>query len=78
MCTGMMVGAIYCNGYQGPDHQQLTLLNWDTKSVLALNKKLKVNWKCHFFYLEPKHFQCPNRVKSIADDPALSAKTLSV
>ena len=27
----------------GPDHVQLTLLNWDTESVLALNKKLKVN-----------------------------------
>ena len=39
MRTGMMVGAIYCNGYQEPDHQQLTLLNWDTKSVLALNIK---------------------------------------
>ena len=22
----------------GPDHVQLTLLNWDTKSVLTLNK----------------------------------------
>ena len=32
-----------------PDHVQLTLLNWDTKSVLALNKKLKVNWKFQFF-----------------------------
>ena len=27
----------------GPDHVQLTLLNWDTESVLVLNKKLKVN-----------------------------------
>ena len=26
--------------YLGPDHLQLTLLNWDTKSVLELNKKL--------------------------------------
>ena len=25
----------------GPDHLQLSLLNWETKSVLALNKKLK-------------------------------------
>ena len=32
----------------GPDHLQLTLLNWDTESVLALNKKLKVNWKFQF------------------------------
>ena len=23
---------------QGPDHVQLTLLNWDTESVLTLNK----------------------------------------
>ena len=29
----------------GPDHLQWTLLNWDTKSVLALNKK----WKCFSF-----------------------------
>jgi len=29
----------------GPDHVQLTLFNWDTESVLALNEKLKVNWK---------------------------------
>ena len=33
----------------GPDHLQLTLLNWDTESVIALNKKLKVNWKFQFF-----------------------------
>ena len=32
----------------GPDHLQLTLLNWDTKSVLAINNKLKVNWKFQF------------------------------
>ena len=25
----------------GLDHLQLTLLNWETKSVMALNKKLK-------------------------------------
>ena len=31
------------------DHVQLTLLNWDVESVLALNKKLKVNWKFQFF-----------------------------
>ena len=41
----------------GPDHLQLTLLNWDTESVLALNKK---NWKSienySIFYLVPKHF----------------------
>ena len=24
------------------DHLQLTLLNWDTKSVMAINKSLKV------------------------------------
>ena len=28
----------------GPNHLQLTLLNWDTESVLALNIKLKMNW----------------------------------
>ena len=28
----------------GPDHRQITLLNGDVKSVLALNKKLKVNY----------------------------------
>ena len=32
-----------------PDHLQSTLLNWDTESVLALNKKLKVNWKFQIF-----------------------------
>ena len=44
----------------GPDHLQLTLLNWETESVLALNKKLKVNWKNSVFDLVPKHFCCPN------------------
>ena len=29
----------------GPDHLQLTLLNWHTENILALNKKPKVNWK---------------------------------
>ena len=33
----------------GPDHLILTLQNWHTRSVLALNKKLKVNWKFQFF-----------------------------
>ena len=30
----------------GPDHVQLTLLNWNNESVLALNKKL--NFPIHF------------------------------
>ena len=30
-----------------PDHLQLTLLNWDTKSVLALNEK---NWNFQFTF----------------------------
>ena len=40
----------YCRliAFMGPDHLQLTLLNWDTESVLALNKKLKVNLKFQF------------------------------
>ena len=33
----------------GPDHLQLTFVNWDTESVLALNKKIKENWKFKFF-----------------------------
>ena len=33
----------------GPDHLQLTFLNCNTESVLALNKKLKVKWKFQFF-----------------------------
>ena len=33
----------------GPDHLQLTLLNWDTESVLALNKKLKYPIHFQFF-----------------------------
>ena len=40
---------ILCELGIGPDHLQLTLLNWDNKSVLALNKRLKVNWKFQFF-----------------------------
>ena len=60
MCTGMMVGAIYCNGYQGLDHQQLALLNWDTKSVLALNKKTESELEISVFYLVQKHILCPN------------------
>ena len=55
----------------GPDHVQLTLLDCDTESVLALNKKLKVNWKVQF-HLVPKNFRYPNWVNSIAHDPALS------
>ena len=39
--------------YKGPDNLQLTLLNWDTESVLALNKKLK--FPIHFQF-----FQCQN------------------
>ena len=35
------------NSDYGRDHVQLTLLNWDNESVLALNKKLKF----------PIHFQ---------------------
>ena len=31
----------------GPDHLQLTLLNWDTNIHTV-------------FYLVPKHFRCPN------------------
>ena len=53
-----------------PDHVQLTLLNWDNKTVLALNKNLKFPILFQFFYLVPKHFLCPNLVKSIAHDPA--------
>ena len=52
----------------GPDHLQLTLLNWETESVLALNKKLQVNWKFQFFFLVSKP-QNTFGVKSIADDP---------
>ena len=33
----------------GPNHLQLTLLNWDTESVLALNKKLKYPILFQFF-----------------------------
>ena len=33
----------------GPDHVQLTFLNWDTERVFALIKKLKVYWKFQFF-----------------------------
>ena len=40
----------------GPDHLQLTLLNWHTENILALNKKLKV--AIHFQVR--KHFQYPN------------------
>ena len=36
----------------GPDHVQLTLLNWDTKSVLALNKnpKFPIDFKFFIYY----------------------------
>ena len=32
------ISILHKNHDLGPDHAQLTLLNWDTKSVLALNK----------------------------------------
>ena len=51
---------------------QLTLLNWDNESVLALNKKMNSELEISVFYLVPKHFRCPNWVKSIAHDPALN------
>ena len=38
----------------GPNHLQLTLLNWDTESVLPLNKKLKVIWKFQFLFFSAK------------------------
>ena len=44
----------------GPDHLQLTLLNWDIKSVLALNEKTKSELEISVFYLMPKHFQFRN------------------
>ena len=34
----------------GPDHLQLTLLNWDTESVLAQNTK-KYNFQFNFSFL---------------------------
>ena len=40
----------------GSDHVQLTLLNWDTKSVLALNKKTAIELANLVFCLVPKHF----------------------
>ena len=42
-----------------PDHLQLTLLNWDTKSVLALNKKLKFPIHFQFFIQCQKTFGDP-------------------
>ena len=40
-CIGLVcisISILHKNHDLGPDHAQLTLLNWDTKSVLALNK----------------------------------------
>ena len=47
----LLKNVVICSNrhHQGPDHLQLILLNWDNKSVLALNKKLKVIWKFQFF-----------------------------
>ena len=36
------------------DHVQLTLLNWDVESVLALNKKTESELEISVFYLVPK------------------------
>ena len=33
----------------GPNHVKLSKVFWETKSVLVLNKKLKVNWKFQSF-----------------------------
>ena len=41
--------------HNGPDHVQLTLLNWDNESVLAVNEKLKF----------PIHFQFLFRAKTL-------------
>ena len=45
--------------YLGPDHLQLTLLNWDTKSVLV-STKTEISNSLSVSYLVPKHFLCPN------------------
>ena len=37
----------------GPDHVQLTLLNWDNESVLALNEKTEISNSLSVFYLLP-------------------------
>ena len=51
-CIGLVcisVSILHKNHDLGPDHAQLTLLNWDTKSVLALNKELKFPIHFQFF-----------------------------
>ena len=34
----------------GPDHLQLTLLNWDTESILALNKNRNLQFNYSFLF----------------------------
>ena len=41
--TDLLAKKYQCSIDLGLDHLQLTLLNWDTERVLALNKTLKVN-----------------------------------
>ena len=61
--TGFIATQIRDNCHLEPDHVRLTLLNRDTISVLALNKKLK--FPIHFQLLV---FWLP---MSIAHDPVL-------
>ena len=45
------------------------MCNCQAESVLA-QKKTESELKISVFYVVPKHFPCPNWVKSIAHDPA--------
>ena len=49
ICTYIIVCQVLYYVHYGGDHVQLTLLNWDNKSVLALNEKLK--FPIHFRFL---------------------------
>ena len=57
---------IYRTGSSAIDFTQL-----GHRKSFGTKYKTDISNSLSFFYLVPKHFRCPNWVKSIADDPAL-------
>ena len=58
---------IYRTGSSAIDFTQL-----GHRKSFGTKYKTDISNSLSFFYLVPKHFRCPNWVKSIADDPTLT------
>ena len=58
--------------YLGQNHVQLSKVFWKTKSVLLLDRKMKVNWKFQFFLISVK--TPPKTLYSISHESANAKK----